>query len=113
MFLNQAMLLARAVDDINKFNKSAIDPMEYMNWVDQYQAQLVVLASQITWSTVVETALVNTSGKLDFGPVEDVLKIVEATLTVLADSVLQEKPPVRRIKLEHLVSDFKCCLKEN
>ena len=43
MRLNLATLLARAVDDINKFNKSAIDPMEYQDWVDQYQAQLVVL----------------------------------------------------------------------
>ena len=72
-----------------------------------------MLASQIAWLTAVETALVNTSGKSDFGPVEDVLKMVEATLTVLADSVLQEEPPVRRLKLEHLVSDFKCSLKEN
>ena len=112
MCLNLATLLASAVDDINKFNKSAIDPKEYLDWVDQYQAQLVVLASQITWSTAVETALVNTSGKSDFGSVEDVLKMVEATLTVLAGSVLQEQPPVCRMKLEHLVSDFKCCLKE-
>ena len=112
MRLNLATLLARAVDDINKFNKSTIDPKEYLDWVDQYQAQLVVLASQIAWSTAVEAALVNISGKSDFGPVDGVLKMVEATLTVLADSVLQEQPPVRRKKLEHLVSDFKCCLKE-
>ena len=33
-----------------------------------------------------------------------VLRVVEATLNILADSVLQEQPPVRRRKLEHLVS---------
>lgn len=32
-----------------------------------------------------------------------VLRVVEATLNILADSVLQEQPPVRRRKLEHLV----------
>lgn len=39
------------------------------------------------------------------GPVEGVLKVVQSTLNVLADSVLQEQPPVRRKKLEHLVSE--------
>ena len=39
-------------------------------------------------------------------PVQDVLSIVEATLNVLADSVLQEQPPIRRKKLEHLVCVF-------
>ena len=32
-----------------------------------------------------------------------VLKIVDNTLTVLEDSVLEEEPPVRRRKLENLV----------
>ena len=39
-------------------------------------------------------------------PLQDVLSIVEATLNVLADSVLQEQPPIRRKKLEHLVCVF-------
>lgn len=33
-----------------------------------------------------------------------VLQYVETVLHVLADSVLQEQPPLRRRKLEHLVS---------
>ena len=40
-------------------------------------------------------------------PLQDVLNIVEATLNVLADSVLQEQPAIRRKKLEHLVNIFK------
>ena len=36
-------------------------------------------------------------------PLEKELRVVEATLNVLADCVLQEQPPVRRRKLEHLV----------
>ena len=68
MRLNLAMLLARAVDDINKFNKSAIDPNDYLDLMDQNQAQLVVLASQIAWSTAVETALVNTQASRTLYP---------------------------------------------
>ena len=35
---------------------------------------------------------------------EVVLSNVQATLNVLADTVLMEQPPLRRRKLEHLVS---------
>lgn len=95
---NLATLLAQAVEGISGFNTESIDPAQYMAWVDSYQAQLVVLASQIAWSSSVEEVLQGA------GSVEGVLRVVQCTLTVLADSVLQEQPPVRRKKLEHLVS---------
>ena len=77
-----------------------------MVWVDKYQAQLVVLAAQIAWSEAMDGALaaMEKAGKGDMAPVEGVLNTVQATLNVLADSVLREQPPVRRKKLEHLVS---------
>jgi len=43
-------------------------------------------------------------GDGDISAISGVLQILEATLNVLADSVLHEQPPVRRKKLEHLVS---------
>ncbi len=98
MRMNLATLLSQAVDGISHFNTDNINPAQYMSWVDSYQAQLVVLANQIAWSSSVEEVL--QGGR----PVEGVLKVVQCTLTVLADSVLQEQPPVRRKKLEHLVS---------
>ncbi|CAG0913348.1 unnamed protein product [Notodromas monacha] len=67
----------------------------FIDWVDRYQSQIVVLAVQISWSEDVESSLV-----------KFVLAAVEATLQILADSVLQEQPPVRRRKLEHLISEF-------
>ena len=76
------------------------------------QAQLVVLASQIAWSESCEEALQSissSSNQKDLGPMIKVLRVVEATLNILADSVLQEQPPVRRRKLEHLVSNCKFC----
>lgn len=39
-------------------------------------------------------------------PLEKVLQLVENTLNVLADSVLQEQPQLRRKKLEHLINEF-------
>ena len=111
MRLNLATLLAQSVEDISHFNSENIDSSQYLQWVDRYQAQLVVLTSQIAWSSGVEAALQtigNQSPPHDFAPLQNMLKIVEATLNVLADSVLQEQPPVRRRKLEHLVSGSIC-----
>ena len=110
MRLNLAMLLAQAVDGITKFSKGNIQTEQYLEWVDSYQAQLVVLASQVTWSTGVESALQTLQSKSsppsgELTPLVDVLKMIEATLNVLADCVLHEQPPVRRKKLEHLVRD--------
>ena len=109
MRLNLATLLAQAVDNIAQFNKTQIEPNAYLEWVDCYQAQLVVLASQIAWSSAVDAALQTLQsqpppGSTDLPPMQNVLKVVEGTLNVLADSVLQEQSAVRRKKLEHLVS---------
>ena len=107
MRLNLAMLLAQAVEDVLQFNTDTIDIGQYLQWVDRYPAQLVVLASQIAWSGQVEAALVtlgNIPSPQDFSPLEKVVKVVETTLNVLADSVLQDQPAIRRKKLESLVS---------
>ena len=82
-----------------------LDSVKYLQWVDKYQAQLVVLAAQISWSEDVDRALqaIESSGKGSSEPLSKVLQVVESTLNVLADSVLHEQPPVRRRKLEHLV----------
>ena len=67
----------------------------------------MVLSAQVVWSENCENALlqIGSASPIDMTPIDNVLKVVEATLNVLADSVLQEQPPVRRRKLEHLVSD--------
>lgn len=67
------------------------------------QAQLVVLSTQIAWSENIESALTTISGGGDMTLMHAVLSNVEATLNVLADTVLMEQPPLRRRKLEHLV----------
>lgn len=106
MRLTLARLLAQAVQDIAEFHSKTIDQQKFLKWVDCYQAQLVVLAAQIAWSESAEKALqaIEQKGDRNIAPMANVLEVVEATLNVLADSVLHEQPPVRRKKLEHLVS---------
>lgn len=108
MRVTLAKLLASAVAEIIPFKQGNIKSSEYMTWVDSYQSQIVVLAAQISWSEDIENALqtIVNKGDDDLKPMEDVLQAVESTLNVLADSVLQEQPPLRRKKLEHLITEF-------
>ena len=47
MRLTLAKLLAQAVKDIAEFRSVTLNQQAFMLWVDKFQAQLVVLASQI------------------------------------------------------------------
>ena len=71
-----------------------------------------MLSVQISWSNMVEHALqtISSGSSSDMAPLQDVLSIVEATLNILADSVLQEQPPIRRKKLEQLVCMCVVCM---
>ena len=105
MRMTLAQNLAAAVADIKQFKHGPIDTTSYMAWCDKYQAQLVVLAAQISWSEDIEAALAAMANG-DSTLMNKTLTQVETTLTVLADSVLQEQPALRRKKLEHLVNEF-------
>ncbi|KAF4101796.1 hypothetical protein G5714_016596 [Onychostoma macrolepis] len=107
MRVTLAKLLAESVTEVGAFNKgTGIDLSTYINWIDRYQAQLVVLSTQIDWSENVENALTTIAGGVDMGPLQAVLVNVEATLNLLADTVLMEQPPLRRRKLEHLITEL-------
>eukprot|EP00069_Balaena_mysticetus_P006005 bmy_18308T0 len=107
MRVTLAKLLAESVTEVEIFGKAtSIDPNTYITWIDKYQAQLVVLSAQIAWSENVEAALSGIGGSGDTAPLHSVLSNVEVTLNVLADSVLMEQPPLRRRKLEHLITEL-------
>ncbi|TNN61008.1 Cytoplasmic dynein 1 heavy chain 1 [Liparis tanakae] len=107
MRVTLAKLLAESVTEVTAFNKgTAIDLSQYITWIDSYQAQLVVLSTQIAWSENVEYALTTILGGGDMDLMQGVLSNVQATLNVLADTVLMEQPTLRRRKLEHLITEL-------
>ena len=109
MRITLGKLLASAVSDIAPFKSGDINVEQFVKWLDKYQAQIIVLAAQIGWSEQVESALnqiSNQGSNNDLKPLHGVLQSVELTLNVLADSVLQEQPALRRKKLEHLITEF-------
>lgn len=103
-----AVLLAKAVVDMDKFKSGSFSTDEYIKWLDTYQAQIAVLAAVITWSESVEVALTSISKDPGLGvrPLEECLKTCDSTLQILADCVLQDQPPIRRKKLEHMITEF-------
>ncbi|XP_026741142.1 dynein heavy chain, cytoplasmic isoform X1 [Trichoplusia ni] len=102
MRVTLACRLKDAVGDVKQFKDGNVDPQKFIDWCDKYQAQIVVLAAQILWSEDVEAALASGGGD----GLKRVLAHVENMLNILADSVLQEQPPLRRRKLEHLINEF-------
>ncbi|XP_052742503.1 dynein heavy chain, cytoplasmic isoform X1 [Bicyclus anynana] len=102
MRVTLACRLKDAVGEVKQFKDGDVDAQKFIEWCDKYQAQIVVLAVQILWSEDVDAALAGGGGEA----LTRVLQHVEHMLNILADSVLQEQPPLRRKKLEHLINEF-------
>lgn len=61
MRMTLAQNLAAGVGEIKQFKHGPIDTTSYLAWCDKYQAQLVVLAAQISWSEEVGRFLLVTT----------------------------------------------------
>ncbi|CEF66963.1 Dynein heavy chain, cytoplasmic [Strongyloides ratti] len=95
-----AMLFARSVADFSKIDINAPDSTPYMNWLDTYPAQIIGISVEAWFTTSIEKQFMQ--GK----DAKSVLDDVEATLSVLSDGVLREQPPIRRKKIELLITEF-------
>ncbi|VDN24437.1 unnamed protein product [Gongylonema pulchrum] len=95
-----AHLLNQSLSAFAKFDMNSVEPQEYMAWLDRYPAQVIELTANIWWCSKIEKYFAE--GKT----VEEVETVVDKTLTLLADSVLDEQPPIRRKKIEALITEF-------
>ncbi|KRY59545.1 Dynein heavy chain, cytoplasmic [Trichinella britovi] len=95
-----AQLLVTCLQEFQKFKVHPIDADSYYNWLDKFPLQVITLTAQIAWSEDVELVLGKNAN------LEPILKFVENTLNLLADSVLHEHPPLRRKKIEHLITEY-------
>jgi dynein heavy chain 1, cytosolic len=96
-----AELMAEAVEDFQLiFANEDIDKPAFQQYIAKYPAQIVVLATQIVWTTAVDAALVNEGSTL---PVlyEQEVRI----LRLLASNVLGDLDPTERKKNEHLITE--------
>lgn len=109
MRVSLAQLLTDSVAEMSSiYTAEEIDSNLFLEWVDKYPAQLVVLAAQVIWTQSVEKALVtmNDGDKADQAPLNEAFRLVERGLNVLADTVLMDLAPIKRRKCEHLVTEL-------
>ena len=108
MRLTLANLLEKAVNEIS--NMDYINKVnDFIKWIEDYPAQIVVLSSQILWSASVESALVKKQ-LLPTLPVNfnllDEENVINNQLGALSDQVLKDITVDMRKKLEQLITEL-------
>ncbi|WWC73019.1 uncharacterized protein I206_106984 [Kwoniella pini CBS 10737] len=101
MRMSLAHLLSQAVQQLHGFFQvdSELSLSDLLAWIDSYPAQLVVLAVQVAWTNLVESAI-SSAG------LTGALMLVSKTLDILADTVLQDIAVLQRRKCEHLITEL-------
>ncbi|RHY29832.1 hypothetical protein DYB32_004823 [Aphanomyces invadans] len=91
------MTLALLLEDA----MAKIDRVNYLDWIRQYPAQIVLLATQVQWTTKMEQVLKARSN--DFS---SVAAHVEQVLQILSEKVLFDLPQDTRKKYEQLITEL-------
>ena len=105
MRVSLATAVAKAVETgRSMIDAGDIEPSKLMSWLDLFPTQIAVLSAQVLWSEQVEDVL-SKGGDTKAG-LKGVLDNIEAMLGILANCVLQEQPPLRRKKIENLISEY-------
>ncbi|CAO1601385.1 dynein heavy chain [Xanthoria calcicola] len=102
MRLTLAEVLADAIVSFqNMYNMIEQDPQSLMEYVSNYPAQIVILASQVVWTSSVDTALSHGGNDL-----QRLLASQDKMLELLATIVLDDLDLISRKKCEHLITEF-------
>lgn len=102
MKLTLAELLSEGVADFTQlFNSTDLNQNNFKEYIAKYPAQIVVLATQVVWTTSVQKALEDGGSRLQFLYEQEV-----KVLTLLAATVLGDMEPIERKKCEHLITEF-------
>ncbi|KAI5289468.1 hypothetical protein KEM54_003805 [Ascosphaera aggregata] len=97
-----AELLAEAIEQFEPmYNNVNVDNAAFSDYLANYPAQIVVLASQAVWTTAVQAALDSENTDL-----QRLLDSQCRMLDLLAVTVLGDLDPITRKKCEHLITEF-------
>ncbi|KAI9851336.1 MAG: hypothetical protein M1838_003977 [Thelocarpon superellum] len=93
--------LATAVDEFSGIlAPDTLDQAAFRAYIDTYPAQIVVLATQVVWTTAVEAGLAAGGDPLSRLHAQEI-----QILELLAATVLQDLPLITRRKCEHLITE--------
>ena len=96
-----AEMLSEAIEVFEPlFRKQHLDAAILQEYLDKFPTQIMVLATQVVWTQLVEEAL-SQAGK----GLQELLDCEVKLLSVLADTVLQDLPPLIRKRCEHLITE--------
>jgi dynein heavy chain 1 len=100
-----AQLLEEAVaeDAFTGTDFSEEKKAQFIDWGSKFPAQVMILATQINWSTSVDKALGTSNASAQL---EKVVEVLVWKLEVMASTVLQELPPDTRKKFEQLITEL-------
>ncbi|EED23281.1 dynein heavy chain [Talaromyces stipitatus ATCC 10500] len=102
MKLTLAELLAEAVEQFETiYHTSEVDQTAFNDYLANYPAQIVVLASQVVWTNAVQRSLENGGGDLS-----SLFDAEVRILELLAATVLGELDGITRKKCEHMITEF-------
>ena len=102
MKVSLAELLEEAVEKFQAiFNSTELDVAAFLEYLENFPAQVVVLATQVVWTSCVQQSLEAGGDGL-----EHVLASEERLLELLASTVLNELDAITRKKCEHLITEF-------
>lgn len=97
-----ALLLDQAVKE-DSFSQDTDGGRAFVDWATKFPAQVMILATQINWSTGVEQALRTPDYSASL---TTVLQRIESKLEVMANTVLSDHPPAARKKFEQLITEL-------
>ena len=96
-----AELLAEAVEHYDPiFNAAEVDTAALDQYISSFPSQIVVLATQVVWTSTVERALEAGGSQLDALYTQEV-----TILRLLASTVLGDLDPIQRKRCEHLITE--------
>ena len=103
MKLTLAELLAESVEQFQGIynNAASVEESVFNEFLSNYPAQIVVLASQVAWTNAVQESLENGGSTL-----RDLYNSQVRLLELLALTVLGELDAITRKKCEHMITEF-------
>eukprot|EP01084_Bolivina_argentea_P278019 474824_1 len=105
MRISLAYLLGEAIESLPPPNKA----LEYIKWCNKFPAQVTLLATQVSWSEVVEVNLKRLSQDQTDESHEQMkilLKKINSTLIILSDRVLHNAPAAIRKLYQQLITEM-------
>jgi dynein heavy chain 1 len=99
-----AMSTAESIREFSSLFNATFDRTQFLSFLEQYPAQVVLLATQVVWTRSVEDVLSSQGSAAQ--SLQGVHDRIEHVLQALAETVLLDLEVIQRKKCEHLITEM-------